>query len=364
MPFFNTFLGLVSLLLFLVVHTLAQSPGDATETEITLWQFSTGRLLSGQQTLPLQPLRTAEDGLATAYLYRVLNPVTVATVVDASRTVIASPSGWVEPFDKNVSIACGLVNATFGECLNINGTNTVAANHGAPTPQIFRVAAADLADSTADLADSTSSPSLTSTFQSNAKHRPSAAVVAGAVLGSLVLLLVLGLCIALLIRRRRQQFEHTFAARGYDPESGNNSNVAGNHLPFAVFAAGPQVELALPAKGHKRDESWGRQSERTSELPTSDLVRIPVQRVQDEREGAEAPPAYPATPRFPDVPRLPLGAEVSNISVEDISANSNNEQKSLTEVGDLVSWNVLPPGLYRSISLNSLSQMRPSVNRN
>jgi hypothetical protein len=65
----------------------------------------------------------------------------------ASRTVIASPSGWVKPFDKNVLITCGLVNATFGECLNINGTQTITANHGAPTPQIFRVAAADLADS-------------------------------------------------------------------------------------------------------------------------------------------------------------------------------------------------------------------------
>jgi hypothetical protein len=64
------------------------------------------------------------------------------------------------------------------------------------------------------------------------------------------------------------------------------------------------------------------------------------------------------------VPRLPLGAEVSNISVEDISANSNNERKSLTDVDDLVSWDVLPSVLYRSISLNSLSQMRPSVNRN
>jgi hypothetical protein len=68
------------------------------------------------------------------------------------------------------------------------------------------------------------------------------------------------------------------------------------------------VELALPAKGHKHDESWGRQSERTSELPTSDLVRILVQRVQDEREGAEAPPAYPATPRFPEG----VGSEYEN----------------------------------------------------
>jgi hypothetical protein len=35
--------------------------------------------------------------------------------------------------------------------LNINGTQTVAANHGAPTPQIFQVAAADLADSSESL---------------------------------------------------------------------------------------------------------------------------------------------------------------------------------------------------------------------
>ncbi|KAJ7798565.1 hypothetical protein B0H14DRAFT_3886454 [Mycena olivaceomarginata] len=236
-------------------------------------------------------MRTAEDGSATAYLYQVLNPVTVTTVVNgafttktsaslASRTVIASASGWIEHFEDNSSIACGLVNATFGECLNINGTNTVTSNHGAPTPQRFLV--------------STSSPSSTTTSQSNVKHGPSTAVVAGAVVGSLALLLVLGLCIGLLLRRRRQQFEHTFGARGYDPESG-----AGKHVPFAVFTARPQVELALPAQRHKRDENWGRQSERTSELPTSDLVRILVQRIQDEREGAEAPPAYPATPRFP-----------------------------------------------------------------
>jgi hypothetical protein len=113
-------------------------------------------------------MRTAEDGSATAYLYQVLNPVTVTTVVDgafttktsaslgkfslfhcrhhaddqrcvASRTVIASASGWIEHFEDNSSIACGLVNATFGECLKINGTNTVTSNHGAPTPQRFLV---------------------------------------------------------------------------------------------------------------------------------------------------------------------------------------------------------------------------------
>ncbi|KAJ7889872.1 hypothetical protein B0H14DRAFT_3855621 [Mycena olivaceomarginata] len=280
----------------LILPTVVHGQDDSAPTAISYDVIRQGtvpdyRNFLGNPTLLVkEPMGTAEDSSATAYLYQVLNPVAVTTVVDASRTVIASASGWIEHFENNLSVACGLVNATFGECLNINGTNTVTSNHGAPTPQRFRLAAADLASST-------SSPS-SSTSQSNVKHGPSTTVVAGAVVGSLALLLVLGLCIVLL-RRRRQQFEHTFGARGYDPESGDNSNIAGKHHPFAVFAAGPQVELALPAQRHRRDESWGRQSERTSELPTSDLVRILVQRIQDEREGAEAPPAYLATPRFP-----------------------------------------------------------------
>jgi hypothetical protein len=83
------------------------------------------------------------------------------------------------------------------------------------------------------------------------------------------------------------------------------------HLPFATFAAGPQLELGLSSKrpNHRRDYSdisgsdiSGRsqtQLQVGSELPTEDLVRILAERVQNnELRGSEPPPAYPATPRF------------------------------------------------------------------
>ncbi|KAF8183327.1 hypothetical protein K438DRAFT_1839272 [Mycena galopus ATCC 62051] len=173
MSFFNM-LALVSLFSFFVLDTLAQSSDD---TVVTLWQFGTGRLLPGQATLPLLPLETASDGSATMYLYQVLNPSTVTTVVDATFT-----------------------------------TQTIAAtkNSGAPETVTVRVAVA------------TQTPHPTSPPESIAtsvEHAPSMGpIVGGAVAGSLVLLLVLALIILFLRRRRRQleEIEKTVAVRRYE----------------------------------------------------------------------------------------------------------------------------------------------------
>ncbi|KAJ7930967.1 hypothetical protein B0H13DRAFT_1960038 [Mycena leptocephala] len=117
-----------------------------TATTVTLWQFGTLRLLPGDSTLPLQPLGTASDGSATTYLYQVTNPKLIttdqsgfATTTTESRTIIASASGWVEPWGTTWAIACNFVNSDFGQCLNINHTSTVTANSGVPTQVVLAV---------------------------------------------------------------------------------------------------------------------------------------------------------------------------------------------------------------------------------
>ncbi|KAJ7249798.1 hypothetical protein B0H12DRAFT_1072327 [Mycena haematopus] len=265
------------------VHTLAQS----SVTEVTLWQFGQGRLLSGQATLPLQPLGTASDGSATMYLYQVLNPVVVTTVVDATfttqtipsptpRTIVASASGWVEVFGKGNNIACGLIDSTFGECFI--GTATAPANSGAPTPEVLRVVA------------TTSTPSPTSPSRSiatSAKQPQSVGpIVGGAVAGSVLLLLSLTLCI-LLLRRRRRRLRDTVAARGYEQAAPEPSNISGKQPPLGAFLAGPQLELALS----DRDDVTGVSQVRVaSHRPTMYSVALVVQ--NDQRE-QEEPPAYP-----------------------------------------------------------------------
>ncbi|KAJ6463142.1 hypothetical protein C8R47DRAFT_1157747 [Mycena vitilis] len=261
---FISILVLVTLIVSLAGSTLAQG-GDSV-TEVTLWQFGQGRLLAGQSTLPLQPLATASDGSATMYLYQVLNPATITTIIDgsfttqtmpsvASRTVIASASGWVEPFGTTDAIACRLVNSKFGECFT--GTGTAPANSGVPTPERFRVA---LPSEPASLGlATTATPSPT-----QAKHSLSVGPIVGGVIGGIFALICLILCIALLWRRRRQvqkvQKEispHAFTAR---PSSA------------VSFAAGPQLELGQGIPPQKGDR------------PSS------VHRLEEDEE--QAPPAY------------------------------------------------------------------------
>lgn len=44
----------------------------AYSQSVTLWEFGAGRLLLGVTTLPLLPIGVANGGLATTYLYQVM----------------------------------------------------------------------------------------------------------------------------------------------------------------------------------------------------------------------------------------------------------------------------------------------------
>lgn len=68
--------------------------GRASQS-ITLWQFGTNRLLTGQITLPLLPTGTAADGLSTTYLYEVADAI--VTAFDEGGTPVAdltNPGEW------------------------------------------------------------------------------------------------------------------------------------------------------------------------------------------------------------------------------------------------------------------------------
>ncbi|KAJ7218516.1 hypothetical protein GGX14DRAFT_695713 [Mycena pura] len=139
------------------VDTYAQTEDVGPVTAVTLWQFGFVRLLGGTLgTLPLIPLGTAPGGVATTYLCQALNAgvVTITneegflmsgTIPSATpRTVVASASGWFEPFDNDPTqtgrtIACSLVNSVFGDCVVISGASTATGNSGLPTPAVFQV---------------------------------------------------------------------------------------------------------------------------------------------------------------------------------------------------------------------------------
>ncbi|KAJ7218525.1 hypothetical protein GGX14DRAFT_437357, partial [Mycena pura] len=151
--------GLICWLLgFLVADTYGQTEAVDPVTAVTLWQFGFVRLLGGQLgTLPLIPLGTAPGGVATTYLYQAVNPAVVTTTNDdgflsvvgtlasaTPRTVIASASGWFEAFANEPTqtghtIACGLVDSTFGECTDYNLGSTFIDGSGLPTPAAFQV---------------------------------------------------------------------------------------------------------------------------------------------------------------------------------------------------------------------------------
>ncbi|KAF7337375.1 hypothetical protein MSAN_02263600 [Mycena sanguinolenta] len=285
---------LVSLFAFFIAGTSAQK-----QTAVTLWQFGQGRLLQADVTLPLEPLGTVSDGSATTYLYRALNNNFVTTTNAAGittqtipkptpRTVVASASGWLEP---SFGVSCGLVDSTFGQCFL--GTNTVPANSGKPTPEVILIA-----DPTSGLSSQSIPTSSSHSSSHHSNHTPPVGAIVALVLAGCVVL-SLGVAIFILLRRRRVQqaeFEQT-AARSYDPD--NIGDFPQPQAPFAVYTAGPQAERGYGTKGHKREYSRGSEPESlvASELPTSDLVRMLVQRVNDEQRGLEAPPpAYPMTP--------------------------------------------------------------------
>ncbi|KAJ6464834.1 hypothetical protein C8R45DRAFT_496370 [Mycena sanguinolenta] len=224
------------------------------------------------------------------YLYEVVNPTTVATVVDATfttqtipvtstRTIFASASGWVELFGPGQDIACGFIDSTFGECFL--GTSTVPANSGTPTPQTVRVGVA---------ASTPTSVPFKSVATPVKQPQSVGPIVGGAVAGSLIVIIGLALCVVLL-RRRRQRLldaEDAVAARGYDePVVPEHSRVSAK-LPFAPFAAGPQLERVL---GDQQREFS--QVPVESRFPTSYSVLVVR---NNQSTGEEELPAYPGRP--------------------------------------------------------------------
>ncbi|KAJ7021017.1 hypothetical protein C8F04DRAFT_1274258 [Mycena alexandri] len=250
---------------------------------------------------------TATDGSATAYLYQVVNNAKVVTANAAgvttvtfpstsARTIIASASGWIEPFDNGVAIECRFVDSDFGRCFQINGSTAVPTNSGAPITQVVQIA----------YPSSTSLPPPTSS--SSSKH----SIPVGAIVGAVIAVLVAGLggllaCFILRRRRQSQRWEdEKNASRAFDAAVVESTN---NRPPIV---SGPQAELGIGRGPRKHQEverfravasgsgSGGVSSVRTSdvggsrvvsfqiasELPTSDLVQLLAQRVQLEERAA------------------------------------------------------------------------------
>ncbi|KAJ7486688.1 hypothetical protein FB451DRAFT_1362971 [Mycena latifolia] len=250
MPTFDRFL--VLLVYFFIIFSLC---AQSQATEVTLWQFGKGRLLEAVVTEPLKALGTAPYGAATFYLYQALNPTVITTndgagslttqtvTLTTPRTIIASASGWVEPF-VNDEIACRFIDPDFGAC--VDGTST--ANSGAPTPQVFQVAVTQAFAGSSSITSppvvSTSTPSSAPSSTSNANldqnttGKPSSLVLGAIVGGTVGGLAALGIGVAvilLLYRRRRirqrRQWEH------------DDSIIAGAGV--VRFNTAPQVEASM-----------------------------------------------------------------------------------------------------------------------
>ncbi|KAJ7174825.1 hypothetical protein C8R46DRAFT_1081828 [Mycena filopes] len=296
-----------------VVLTL-HAAGSAAAA-VTLWQFGQGRLLPGQLTLPLQPLATATDGSATEYLYQVVNDATltttnaagVTTVTFASaspRTIIASASGWVEPFDNGDAIECAFVDKDFGRCFQIHAGSAVPTNSGAPITQVLQIAPPSSTATSAPLPSSSSS-GASSNSNLNAKHSTPAGAIAGAVI-AVVILPLGGLFAFVVLRRRRTRRlweDEKNAARAYD--AGVAESIGRNASEEEPSAA--QAELAR-GRRRKEDERFRGTASTSrisstpsdagggsrvvsvqvvSELPTADLVQLLAERMRSEER---APP--------------------------------------------------------------------------
>ncbi|KAF7331430.1 hypothetical protein MKEN_00021400 [Mycena kentingensis (nom. inval.)] len=194
---------------------------------VTLWQFGPFRLLGGEITLPLVPVGTAPAGAATTFLYEVVNNHAVKTLesgivqtrpsgATATRTIIASASGWLEIFPGSGdghSIECSLVNATYGECVDRNRTITTTANSGPARAVALAVSTAmPLPGSTSASATTTPLPTSSSSIPSlpSPSSKPPTAAIVGGVVGALAIIFVFTVIIFLLRRRRRarQRAEH------------------------------------------------------------------------------------------------------------------------------------------------------------
>nr|GAT56933.1 predicted protein [Mycena chlorophos] len=231
---------LPSVLLSLAIGIGMAQAQTTAEPSVTLWQFGQPRLLNAPLgTLPLIPLGvsfavdgTETIGVATTYLYQAKLPVpttitttvggTVTAVVEtatqtSARTVIASASGWIEPFGGGDAIACSFVGANEGAC--VEGTASTTANTGVPTPEVLAVDVGALPAAATGVGAGSDS-ALSS--PSSGKKSISTGAVIGIVVAVLVVIAILaGVWFVLWRRRMRQQFqlEDGLAPKGFTPGS-------------------------------------------------------------------------------------------------------------------------------------------------
>ncbi|KAF5347148.1 hypothetical protein D9757_014452 [Collybiopsis confluens] len=133
---------LLALLPILTLYLGSALSNPVSSANVTIWQFGgVHRLAAGTSTEPLQAIGTATDGLATTYLYQVLNPQvqTIATgttnqlltgTATVTRTIVISASGWIESFDNPTApnaIQCSFVSGQDGVCFDRVSTASGAA---------------------------------------------------------------------------------------------------------------------------------------------------------------------------------------------------------------------------------------------
>ncbi|KAE9390924.1 hypothetical protein BT96DRAFT_945757 [Gymnopus androsaceus JB14] len=193
------------------------------QSSITLWEFGANRLLTGKVTLPMLPVGVATDAIATTYLYEIAESVVTTTAngavvtlpiqpgecpycpLTATRTIVASASGWVENFVSD-TIQCNFINATVGEC-----SDTASTSFGKPTPIAVAIAASATSSSVTLFQTVTSMPTqtsvgapiITSTAVASATSIPTLPRVPGDLLCALLILMVW------LLRRKRQSHQES-----------------------------------------------------------------------------------------------------------------------------------------------------------
>nr|GAT51962.1 predicted protein [Mycena chlorophos] len=246
---------------------------------VTLWQFGNSRLAAGEHTLPLVPEGTttyADGAVATTFLYRVVEDptqivkvqplgetLTTTTPITIFRTIIASASGWFEPFSSGfIECAFGGGGTTHGECINIDSTTT-SSGGGTALPEVFSVTTLDptstSASTTASQTTSTTLPGLVSpeptTLSPAATARglpeptssnisrasslaggPRAGTIAGGIVGGIAFLTSIAL-LFICCRRRARAARRT----QLDAEGGSRSR-----MPVDPFL--DQLETARPVR--------------------------------------------------------------------------------------------------------------------
>jgi len=259
-------MGVLFLFILLSSFAFAVCSAQNQVTAITLWQFGQGRLLAADFTMPLEPLGTAADGSETTYLYQALNEVTVTTTNEAGlltilttpiptpRTIIASASGWAEPFS-NGAIICNLIDSDFGACT----IGTGIANSGAPTPEVLQVALTVSLPSESSATPILSTPSLPlptfvpnpsptssgtsdQTLSPNSSQPPVGTIVSATVIPLVILAIGVGLFVTW---RRRLRRAHQLKPASISIDLEMASEVRpGRKGPFApqAFYTSPQPQ--------------------------------------------------------------------------------------------------------------------------